>query len=80
MRGFIDETLEEARRTGVVKTMFGRRRLVPNLHEPQLPDARAVAEREAVNMPIQGTAADILKRAMIDLHAALPTQRIDARG
>src|SRR4029079_3985280 len=40
---------------------------------------RAGAERETVNMPIQGTAADILKRAMIDLHVALPEQRLGAR-
>jgi DNA polymerase-1 len=40
---------------------------------------RAQAEREAVNMPIQGTAADILKQAMIDLHAALPARGLDAR-
>ena len=50
--------------------MFGRRRLVPNLTSRNF-QMRAQAERDAVNMPIQGTAADILKRAMIDLHAAL---------
>src|SRR4029079_3645990 len=69
---FIDELLEEARRTGVVKTMFGRRRLVPELTKRNTP-IRSQAERHSVNMPIQGTAADILKRAMIDVHAALPT-------
>ena len=69
VRAFIDRTLEEARATGVVKTMFGRRRLVPELTQPQLPDRASAAEREAVNMPIQGTAADIMKRAMIDVHA-----------
>ena len=78
VRGFIDQTLEEARRTGVVKTMFGRRRLVPELHSRNC-QMRAPSERETVNMPIQGTAADILKRAMIDLHAALPTHGY-ARG
>ncbi len=55
---------------GVVQTMAGRRRLVPNLTSRNF-QMRAQAEREAVNMPIQGTAADILKRAMIDVHAAL---------
>ena len=74
VRAFIDRTLEEARQTGVVQTMFGRRRLVPNLTSRNC-QMRSQAEREAVNMPIQGTAADILKRAMIDLHAALPKQR-----
>src|SRR5206468_5499746 len=70
VRAFIDGTLEEARRTGIVKTMYGRRRLVPELHSRDF-QRRAAAEREAVNLPIQGTAADILKRAMIDVHAAL---------
>jgi DNA polymerase-1 len=78
VRGFIDETLQGARDTGVVKTMFGRRRLVPELHSRN-GQIRAAAERETVNMPIQGTAADILKRAMIDLHAALPEQQLTGR-
>ncbi len=71
VRKFIDDLLEDARRSGVVKTMFGRRRLVPELTNRN-GQIRSAAEREAVNMPIQGTAADILKRAMIDVHAALP--------
>jgi DNA polymerase-1 len=70
VRAFIDRTLEEARLTGIVKTMYGRRRLVPELTSRDF-QRRAAAEREAVNMPIQGSAADILKRAMIDVHAAL---------
>jgi len=70
VRSFIDRTLEEARVVGVVKTMFGRRRLVPELNSKNFQD-RAQAERIAVNMPIQGAAADILKRAMIDVHEAL---------
>ncbi|HXW07587.1 MAG TPA: DNA polymerase I [Vicinamibacterales bacterium] len=71
VRAFIDDLLTRARTTGVVKTMFGRRRLVPDLNNKN-GQLRARAEREAVNMPIQGTAADILKQAMIDVHAGLP--------
>jgi DNA polymerase-1 len=78
VRAFIDLTLEEARQTGVVRTMFGRRRLMPNLTSRNF-QIRSQAEREAVNMPIQGTAADILKRAMIDLHAALPKNGLRAQ-
>ncbi len=70
VRAFIDRTLEEARVSGVVKTLFGRRRLVPELTSRDF-QRRSAAEREAVNMPIQGTAADIMKRAMIDVTAAL---------
>ena len=70
VRAFIDRTLEEGRATGVVKTMYGRRRLVPELNSRNF-QVRSAAERIAVNMPIQGSAADILKRAMIDVHAAL---------
>ncbi len=79
VRGFIDATLEEARRTGVVRTMFGRQRPVPELTSKN-GQIRSAAERVAVNMPIQGTAADILKRAMIDvdrrLAAELPRTRM----
>ncbi|HEX6462829.1 MAG TPA: DNA polymerase I, partial [Vicinamibacterales bacterium] len=71
VRAFIDRTLEEGRATGVVKTMFGRRRLVPELTSRNF-QIRSAAERMAVNMPIQGSAADVLKKAMIDVHAGLP--------
>jgi DNA polymerase-1 len=70
VRAYIDHTLEVARQTGVVKTITGRRRLVPEITSRN-GMIRMSAEREAVNMPIQGTAADVLKRAMIDVHAAL---------
>lgn len=70
VRAFIDRTLEDARTTGVVRTMSGRRRLVPELASRN-GQVRAAAERETINLPIQGTAADILKKAMIDVHAAL---------
>jgi DNA polymerase-1 len=70
VRGFIDGTIATARETGVVKTLFGRRRLVPELRSRN-GQVRSAAERVTVNMPIQGTAADILKRAMIDVHAAI---------
>jgi DNA polymerase I len=70
VRAFIDRTLAEARVSGVVKTLYGRRRLVPELNSSN-GQMRSAAERVSVNMPIQGTAADIMKRAMIDVHAAL---------
>jgi DNA polymerase-1 len=78
VRTYINATLEEARRTGIVRTMFGRRRLVPDLnsHNRQI---RAAAERATVNMPIQGTAADILKRAMIDLSVALTAKGLHGK-
>jgi len=72
VRRFIDDLLETARQTHVVKTMFGRRRLVPEITNRN-GQIRSEAEREAVNLPIQGSAADVLKRAMIDVHAALPS-------
>ena len=78
VRGFIDRTLARARETGVVKTLFGRRRLVPELNSRN-GQVRAAAERVAVNMPIQGTAADILKKAMIDLHRELPQRGFATR-
>jgi DNA polymerase I len=77
VRAFLDRTLAEGRATGVVRTMFGRRRLVPELNSRNF-QVRSAAERMAVNLPIQGSAADILKRAMIDVHGVLASRR-DAR-
>jgi DNA polymerase-1 len=70
VRAYIDRTLDDARASGVVRTVTGRRRLVPELTSKN-GQVRAAAEREAVNMPIQGTAADVLKKAMIAVHAEL---------
>ncbi len=70
VRIFIDRTLDDARATGIVRTLTGRRRMMPELTSRN-GQIRAAAERETVNMPIQGTAADILKQAMIQVDAAL---------
>jgi DNA polymerase-1 len=78
VRAFIDRTLADARASGVVRTLTGRRRLVPELTSRN-GMIRMAAERETVNMPIQGTAADILKKAMIDVHAALARHNAEAR-
>ena len=78
VRGYIDATLAGSRESGVVKTMFGRRRLVPELNSRN-GQIRSAAERVTVNMPIQGTAADILKRAMLDLHRDLPREGLKTR-
>ena len=78
VRAFIDRTLENARTTGVVRTMSGRLRRMPELLSRN-GQIRSAAERETVNMPIQGTAADILKQAMIDTAAALATHNEAAK-
>ncbi|HEU4927811.1 MAG TPA: DNA polymerase I [Vicinamibacterales bacterium] len=78
VRAFIDNLLATARESGVVKTMFGRRRLVPDLTSRNY-QIRTGAERYAVNFPIQGSAADILKRAMIDVHRELQATASRAR-
>ena len=70
VRVFIEQTLDAARRDGFVTTLMGRRRDVPGL-DSQNPAQRHAAERIAVNTPIQGTAADIMKLAMIRVHAEL---------
>ena len=81
VRQFIDRTIEQARARGFVETMFGRRRMVPELNSRNT-QIRQGAERMTVNFPIQGTAADILKRAMLRVHAALTParQRAEAEG
>ena len=70
VKQWLDDTIAQARTTGVVKTMFGRRRYLPDINSRN-PAARSAAERTAVNTPIQGTAADLVKRAMLKVDAAL---------
>lgn len=64
IRSFIDDTIAAARENGYVETIFGRRRYLPDINARNA-TVRALAERNAVNAPIQGTAADIIKLAMI---------------
>jgi DNA polymerase-1 len=70
VRTFIDKTLEEARRDLKVKTLFGRIRPIPDINSKNA-NQRGFAERTAVNTPLQGTAADLIKIAMIRIDAAL---------
>jgi DNA polymerase I len=72
IREYIEVTLNEARERGYVETLLGRKRFFPELKNPSLPyNQRQAAERQAINAPIQGTAADIMKIAMIRLHRQL---------
>ncbi len=70
VRKFIDKTLEEARREQKVKTLFGRVRPIPDINSKNA-NLRGFAERTAVNTPLQGTAADLIKMAMIRIDAAI---------
>src|SRR6266496_27351 len=70
VRAFIDKTLEEARRDMKVKTLFGRVRPIPDINSKNS-NQRGFAERTAVNTPLQGTAADLIKMAMIRIDAAI---------
>jgi DNA polymerase-1 len=75
---YIKETKEMALKQGYVETLLGRRRDFTHLASAKGAQ-RAAAEREAINMPIQGTAADIMKQAMIDLHARLQKEQPRSR-
>jgi DNA polymerase-1 len=78
VRRFIDKTLEEARREMKVKTLFGRVRPIPDINSKNS-NQRGFAERTAVNTPLQGTAADLIKIAMIRIDAALRERRLKSR-
>jgi DNA polymerase-1 len=70
VRAFIDRTLEETRREGKVRTLFGRVRPIPDINSKNY-NLRGFAERTAVNTPLQGTAADLIKIAMIRIDQAI---------
>jgi len=81
VRDYLDETKTEAREQGYVVTLLGRRRYFPELQStsPAHAGQKRAAEREAINMPIQGSAADILKIAMVRLFRALEDENLAAR-
>jgi DNA polymerase I len=78
VRRFIDRTLEDARRDQSVKTLFGRVRPIPDINSKNV-NQRGFAERTAVNTPLQGTAADLIKIAMIRIDAEMMKQKMKSR-
>ena len=78
VRAWLDRTVEEARQLGLVKTLYGRIRPIPDINSKDF-NARNFAERIAVNSPIQGTAADIVKIAMIRVYQALRERKLSAK-
>ncbi len=78
VKKFMDDTREQARQAGFVETMFGRRLYLPDINDRNAP-RRQYAERSAINAPMQGTAADIIKRAMIAVQQWLDTSKAPAR-
>jgi len=78
IKRYIDSQVELARSQGFVSTLFGRRRYLPDIHSGNQ-TVRAHAERNAVNAPIQGSAADLIKKAMIELQAALRSEGFKSR-
>jgi DNA polymerase-1 len=78
VRDYMDRTRETARQQGYVETVFGRRLYLPEINARNA-QRRQYAERSAINAPMQGTAADIIKRAMIGVHGWLGRAGVDAR-
>ena len=74
----METTREKAREIGYVETLFGRRLYLPDINASQIPRQKA-AERIAINAPLQGTAADIIKLAMINIHAWLQESALDVQ-
>ena len=78
VKAFMDNTRQDARQKGYVETLFGRRLYLPEINDRN-PQRRQYAERSAINAPMQGTAADIIKKAMIAVQAWLASDRAPAR-
>ncbi len=78
VKEYLDHILAETRETGVAKTLFGRIRPIPEINSPQM-QLRNFAERTALNSPLQGTAADLIKLAMIHIDARLAEEKFEAK-
>jgi len=78
VKQYLDNVLVETRKTGMAKTLFGRIRPIPEINAPQM-QLRNFAERTALNSPLQGTAADLIKLAMIAIDDRLRKEKLTAR-
>ena len=78
VRKYLDETKEQARQKGYVQTLLGRRRFIPDINSANR-QVREAAERMAINMPVQGTSADIIKVAMINLYREMEKRRLKSK-
>jgi DNA polymerase-1 len=78
VKEYLDKILAETRKTGVAKTLFGRIRPIPEINSPQV-QLRNFAERTALNSPLQGTAADLIKLAMINIDRRLAEEKLEAK-
>jgi len=78
VKEYLDNILAETRKTGVTKTLFGRIRPIPEINSPQM-QLRNFAERTALNSPLQGTAADLIKLAMIRIDRRLAEEKFEAK-
>ncbi len=78
VKKYLERQVAETRKTGVTRTMFGRIRSIPEINSPQ-PNLRNFAERTAMNTPLQGTAADLIKLAMIEIDRRLVAEKFRTR-
>ncbi len=78
VKEWIDRVIDEARRTGFVLTLLNRRRFLPDISSPN-PGMRNAAERIAINTPVQGTAADLIKKAMLNIHKQIKELKVKTR-
>jgi DNA polymerase I len=78
VKAYLENSLAETRKTGVAKTLFGRIRPIPEITSPQM-HLRNFAERTALNSPLQGTAADLIKLAMISIDRRLTDEEFEAK-
>src|SRR5256885_14385923 len=78
VKEYLDHLLAETRKTEVAKTLFGRIRPIPEINSPHM-QLRNFAERTALNSPLQGTAADLIKLAMINIDRRLAEEKLEAK-
>ena len=76
VRAYLNEIVDFTKKNGYVLTVFGRRCYIPDIQNPQT-NIREAAERQAINAPIQGSAADLLKRAMVNIHTLIKEKSLN---